>query len=1385
MVLVLSLLALIALVGLALVARTHTDSRRVVAQSDATSVEDAMNGVIRAVSDRLYQDIWGAITDPTILPATVNFAVPLNNMTPPGGLPTDVNYFGILENNEPWDHEGEADPWLASLLPYYVGDLAVLDPNGNGTTTIIEPGVYAYNWVSYIGQDLLLPPATSSFLGSPFMWADNARNPNGPRPLQYQIGGPTTQSALGNIPILLTPAPGPNSSNPNIAGSTTNQTIRSARANWLTNHLPWLENTANTGLPAGLRPQFPYFDTNRDGMPDLYDADGDGIPDSPLSLVIPIDSDDANRKRTLYAAVRIVDNNAMINLNAASSLRRAGSDTLTFDGTSAGQTRRGRRATEVLIDGAVHTSDWLALNRVGNTTARRVAGVTNPELYDNDVVRRLLLGGQYDLNTYFPFDLDDESSLKHRGRLVRYDRQVDRTIVTNDYTNIDRGLLNTSQWSRQIFSNWPANYTGAPRWQRLNSTQESYDNADGVGWRRIIDEADPAFVRRPLLTTMNGEVRVPPDITRPTMSTAPVLTPLPDTQRATAQFDIDERVRLLWSLGMNWPVLIEENSTLADVIATEAPLTGPTADSVFNGSLIDRFIVPVGQMPPEWARVMPVDLNMTFGGNVTDQNVRDVKAEFVRYAAAAMYFALDNVQFIQGIDLRANGGLMREYFAWQFALNLADYRDADSIPTTIQWPTQPNIRITGVERQPFFTEALAYLQAGAPPLSGPATGPGSGQSDKWFFAVELFIPPGWSVDSANLYLRSPNTAMGLRPLANFLNHQSGGSLASVNAGLMNGGPAEFVDPGDGDHGEYYVFTGPTTHEPPSLAADDINYRNAAFADSQFRIATDGRGRVELVYSRSGVENDPTNVVLDVIGPDFAGGPLASSTPNGVGRWAFRDPSMPENAQRAFSLRRSTKGWRFTTAWHAYSEAPSNAPGAPTFNMSLGRPNNPLPQLADKIPESIWPSITPYGVNAALIDTFASGQPFDAFDSVADLSRHFLIGPVNQSVSPILTSAFANLGIGLTNAPTTLVLAEILQSPVTGDLPGTPEERVAAGRIDFFNARKISNSTNAPAWTWRLFDYVVSSSHMYDGVDNDGDGQWDLNDPTEAWDVLYKEVGHINMHTAPATVLRAIPSMSTLPNSPELMTQYAPNPPITDQLAAYANASLGEYYDYAAPIVALREGRDVPIRLFDSSTSTLRVVAAAQVAPSGPSIGPGATNQRTSRRDGAFYGPVELSRLRGGKVSEIVNGANEMFAINRLDSESVLPLTADHHLAPDYRVRPLRGVSDYVALRGATQPIVGFAGTDPTGVETDPMDAGGIRGRDIYLSRMSNLLTTRSDVFTAYIALIDEDGNYVRRTQLTLDRSPCFRDSGRFGGEGRPAAPTVVLREDGSYSNDLK
>ena len=59
------------------------------------------------------------------------------------------------------------------------------------------------------------------------------------------------------------------------------------------------------------------------------------------------------------------------------------------------------------------------------------------------------------------------------------------------------------------------------------------------------------------------------------------------------------------------------------------------------------------------------------------------------------------------------------------------------------------------------------------------------------------------------------------------------------------------------------------------------------------------------------------------------------------------------------------------------------------------------------------------------------------------------------------------------------------------------------------------------------------------------------------------------------------------------------------------------------------------------------------------------------------------------------------------------------------------------------------------------------------------------MFTAYIALIDEDGNYVRRAQVTLDRSPCFGEIRVGGSNSNPILPSILLKSEGSYADETR
>ncbi len=1394
MIFILGILALLGLLGLALIGKTHGEFRRTAIQSNASSILTVRDGVIRRIQEILHEDIWAG---PPVA-AGASPAVPLSNAVPPGasgfdrfGNPIQVNAAGHRENNEPFDAPGPNDRWLSSTTPYLLIDpatgLSQPQPTGHASPSPLqfEQDVLAYHRVSYLGADVLSLPNDPM----PFAWADNSRSP----------GSYTgyNDASLQDVPLLQTPPPGLETI-PLIPGSTTNVTIAAARSIWEQNDKPAFQT-------AGINARFPYFDTNADGMVDLYDADGDGIPDSPISFVVSTDSADPDHPAQLYAVIRVVDHAAMLNVNVASAFRLP-SGGINFDESNSDLQRRGRRPTELLLDEVVHRADWQSNPHTANLAGYRADGATpDPVLYDFDIVRRALLGGLPDFTrSYNLYDLEDELSLRHRGMVVPYGRRFDRQF-TNDYRRLDRALPGTLLWSPQVVFNTsthvfdydvPANQSA--RWNRLNAdfqplgtanpTYEGYANGPAAGWRHLLDPDQTFTVRKPMLTTIQTEVLPPPNLIGQAVPSATVVPGPLDSP-------VDFRLRQLWQLGMNWPVIVSENSHLLTDPLLPADLPG-----LCNGcSLIDELTVPDDDVPPDWARVQPIDINMSYPSEPAD-----ARAELIRYAAAATYLALDGPGVVnyQGMPLTnnaatPNGQLNRLYLAWQFAVNLADYRDSDNVPTILEIPGLPGKYVFGVEKQPFFTEALAYLIAGdsGSGPSGPSgtNNPPLGGPDRWFFAFEVFVPPGWRIDTSNLYLRAPGAGTGLIPLNQFTQVTSG-----QPATLLDGGPADFSALTDADHGNFFVFTGATDDAPASIL-NDPDFQARAYRNNALQIAVDGTGSLELVYSLSGAAADPQNHVLDIIDPEYSGGVLADNTTTGLTRFARRPPGATPGQEMAFSLRRSTQGWRFTTCWHVYSQAPSGVGGGVSFVETLGQANDMINELNDNIPESVWPGITPMSAAVAnsagepqfprpngsggftLVDGFESGQPFEAFDSVADLSRLFIIGAVNASTG---FPQFIEPNIQSSDLPVTALIAETLKRNGFG-LPLLRKDRVAAGRIDF---QQDTQTQPSSPWAWRLFDYLTTQAHLFDGVDNDGDGTPDLADPTEGYDVLYRLAGRINLNTAPAAILRSGPYMSFLPTSQELQP-FQPTL-IADPEDSFDNDNAGLYWDFPSAIVAAREDRPASLRLPDN-TGILQEVARAEKSP-----GPGGGGTTISAR-GALAQVIELAGLRNDKIVDTANPTpkNHLFQVDRFwrtdyyfsvgalgltyhwllgTGDPILgPMNTESQVTPDVRYRKENHTSTYVPILSPADSI------------GDPLEAAGIRGRDVYLSRWTNVYTTRSDLYTVYVALLDDRGTYLHRSQVTLDRGACYGQRPTTTGMPVKVLPEILVRSDGSYVDDTK
>jgi hypothetical protein len=1379
LVFVLGVLTLLALIGLVLITRTHTESKRVSDESASTGASGMLGGVVRNVQETLRKDIWGAA------PVTPLTDRPLSEDLPPGQV---ANPYSLLENNEPFDAPGVSDRWLASTVAYMGAneDPANVDPINNPRRETArdaanlplgyEDKVLVWPYVSYLGSDINLPvAAVDPASANPFMWARNTRAPAVPQIVRY------SPVSLEQVAILQTPPPAW-SGLPMIPGSTTNVSIGRARAAWNDSlHLTTLAaDIALQPALANVVPQFPYFDTNADGQVDLYDADGDGVPDSPISLVIPMDAASPNDPRTLYAAIRIVDHASMLNVNVASSLRLPTGmpADLMFDESYFTLQRRGQRATELLLDEVVHPAD--RFERTKSFVANRSGN--NPVDHDFDVLRSKLLGSlQTTGPSYSLFGVSDEISLRHRGVLVPYEHRLDAAIV-NDYRAIDRALPNSMMWSRDVDA--AGTYIGAEaRWSRLNADfgSAAYEGADSVecgppvaagcvrGWRSLMREDEPFALRRRLLTTVSKDVALPPDIAKGIIPAVPGVSPI--------DVLLDDPINGLWALGMDWPTLISSASPMASSPRRPA------------NAFTNRFLVAPALMPADWARPQQIDLNMS-----DPANPGEAKAAFVRYAAAAMYLALDGVTSYQGLDFVDNPvttgdeGQNRAYLAWQFALNLADYRDGDNEPSMIEWPVGSGRLLFGVEKQPFFTEALAsvIVGTGAGPI-GPVPEEPPTTPDQWFHAVELYVPPYWQILVANLALRTPGSGTGDIPLSSF--------VPAFTAPAMGG----VLDGGTDGLGRYYVFCGPTTYAPPNLINAPVPgnaafyFQNRAYRNNAFRISSDpSEARsVELVYTgASALETH----ALDVIGPanlvnDASCEIISPGLPASPSGWATTG-STPTTGQRVTtSLRRCTKGWRFPISTHVYSlEGPlSEESPCGTYEDSLGRVNGFLSDGLDRqLPEMPWAGRALWS-GGEPVDTFGTGLPYTAFDSVGDLSRVFTFGHIKRPLGtepPIFNVPGYPTTPG--TIPLTSMLSTVFSSPAMSDLPdlfginNSPAQRHAVGHLDFVS----DNPTDTP-WARRLLDFFTTSSHLFDGVDNDGDGTADLRngDATEGLDVANAHAGRINLNTAPAAVLRAVPSLSFLPSS----TEYLDIDPTStgNQQDDFVNgANSGRFWDMASAIVAARENRDVPLRLWNSATGSMQLVANAQ--PAGPAS--------------PFARVADLAELvETTESSGLPNAEYRLFRYDRFTDSpaSPVPLRLQNHkinaadpnlgivadpFSPDFRFKRLvgnDGIIDYSAIP-PTPPL-------PPGYL---QDNGGIRARDILLSRASGITTTRSDVFTAYIALIDEDGNYVARTQVTLDRSDCFReDPEAIGVTGVRimVMPRVLLGSGrwGSYEDDTR
>ncbi len=235
------------------------------------------------------------------------------------------------------------------------------------------------------------------------------------------------------------------------------------------------------------------------------DADGDGVADSRW---VKIPNLTGPGGEDFYAAVRIIDNCAMVNVNTALTFRN---DAQTVPLTSQGsrQLGDGSRLTDINLIGLKRsTDDPTALNTYRSS-------ITELD-YHYDVARRLLNPVALPRSTLFGFD--DEMEFRHRF------------FINNAFSGSGGGLRNILT---PLETRWPLTFdNGSGQYSKW----QPYDNsADLSEWYAkafahpaiLTDTATDHYTRRHLITTYSFDRIVAPwpaDRTTPvSFSTAPTI----------------------------------------------------------------------------------------------------------------------------------------------------------------------------------------------------------------------------------------------------------------------------------------------------------------------------------------------------------------------------------------------------------------------------------------------------------------------------------------------------------------------------------------------------------------------------------------------------------------------------------------------------------------------------------------------------------------------------------------------------------------------------------------------------------------------------------------------------------------------------------------------
>lgn len=207
------------------------------------------------------------------------------------------------------------------------------------------------------------------------------------------------------------------------------------------------------------------------------DADGDGIADSKW---IELDGLNTSKGKKVFAAIRIIDNCAMVNVNTAYKFDGTSNDRFRVDGTS---------QLQINLEGLLKTGgndniDAFHKARCGGDSALYVDDSTGWNKYDRNVIWDYNVPG----GNYLPFDISDELELRYRycidSRFIsRFETDANITATIRGRGDPDFGNLYDGS------SDW-----GLPAWNP-----------------QITDPNDGYADRRHLLTTYSFDRIIDPD----------------------------------------------------------------------------------------------------------------------------------------------------------------------------------------------------------------------------------------------------------------------------------------------------------------------------------------------------------------------------------------------------------------------------------------------------------------------------------------------------------------------------------------------------------------------------------------------------------------------------------------------------------------------------------------------------------------------------------------------------------------------------------------------------------------------------------------------------------------------------------------------------------